>query len=311
MTCALGIKTPIHLHGKIGALLTTVLFSDIFESMLEFSSFCDAHFHLMQSAEYETPFADFDETADYYACTCAHDRQEFYAQETLLAKLKARKNIHLVPSFGLHPQNPLIENADFLEQLLTEGRIGAIGEAGFDLFTQEFKADFARQKKAWRIQLELAAAYQKPLVIHCRKAIDLVFADIPALKKVPAVLFHSFFGGIIEAHALLRKDLNAYFSFGKQILNGNKKSISCVRELPASHLLLETDAPFQTLKNESFTPLSDIRRVYAAAYDLRAAKGSKEAFAAVMKDNFTALYMMRAEADEINDLTKVPPVRET
>ena len=135
-------------------------------------------------------------------------------------------------------------------------------------------------------------------MIHCRKAIDLVFADIPALKKVPAVLFHSFFSGIIEAHALLRKDLNAYFSFGKQILNGNKKSVSCVRELPASHLLLETDAPFQTLKNESFTPLSDIRRVYAAAYDLRAAKGSKEDFAAVMKDNFTALYMMRAGRTE-------------
>ncbi|MGP1459559.1 MAG: TatD family hydrolase [Treponema sp.] len=290
MTFALGIKTPIHLNGKIGVLLTTVLFSDIFESMLEFSSFCDAHFHLIQSTEYETPFADFDDETDYCACTCAHDVAEFYAQEKLLAELKRRKNIRLVPSFGLHPQNPLIENADFLETLLKENRIGAIGEAGFDLFTKEFKADFDRQKEAWRIQLELASAYQKPLVIHCRKAIDYVFADIKALKKAPAVLFHSFFGGIIEARALLAKGLNAYFSFGKQILNGNKKTIFCVRALPTKNLLLETDAPFQTLKSEPFTPLTDIRRAYSAAYALREDSGMPDDFAAAMKDNFTALY---------------------
>lgn len=271
-------------------MLTTVLFSDIFQMMLEFSSLCDAHFHLIQYAEYENAFFDFTETNKYFGCTCSHDIEEFIEQEKQCLLLEPRKNIHLVQSFGMHPQNPLLENADFLEKLLQENRIGAIGEAGFDLFTKEFKNDLERQKKAWYIQLELAKTYSKPLVIHCRKGIDFIFKDIKLLKKLPAVLFHSFFGGITEARSLISKGLNAYFSFGKQILNGNKKTISCVCDLPMKNLLLETDAPFQTLRAESFTALEDIIRVYDAAYSLRQDGIDKADFASILKSNFIELY---------------------
>jgi len=271
-------------------MLTTILFSDIFKMMLEFSSFCDAHFHLAQCAEYEKPFSDFSETKEYFGCTCSHDTEEFIEQEKRCKLLAMHKNIHIVQSFGIHPQNPLLENADFLEKLLKEKRIGAIGESGFDLFTKEFKEDLERQKKAWHIQLELAKTYSKPLVIHCRKGTDFIFADIKLLKNVPAVLFHSFFGGIIEARALIAKELNAYFSFGKQILNGNKKTISCVCGLPMKNLLLETDAPFQTLKAEPFTALKSICRIYDAAYSLREDNINKDDFESALKSNFKNLY---------------------
>ncbi len=288
-------KTAAFLQKPVVAL-TIFLFSDIFKKMLDFSCFCDAHLHLVQCGEYRCSVPDINPSEEYYACTCAHDVAEFLLQEQECRRLAGRTNLHPTLSFGLHPQNPLVENADFLERLLKEERIGAVGEAGFDLFTQEFKADIERQKEAWRIQLELAAAYRKPLVVHCRKGIDFVFADIKRLKAVPAVLFHSFFGGIREARALAAKGLHIYFSFGKQILNGNKKTLSCVRELPLNQLLLETDAPFQTLKGEAFTAPEEIMRIYRAAYALRPDGIPEAQFASALKTNFSNLYGIKTGA---------------
>ena len=263
--------------------------------MLDFSCYCDAHFHLVQCNEYRCSVPDLKLPDEYFACACAHYVDEFLLQERACRQLAGRGNLHIARSFGMHPQEPLVENADFLEHLLKEGRIDAIGEAGFDLFTQAFKADLVRQKEAWRIQLELAAAYQKPLVVHCRKGIDYIFADIKRLKAAPAVLFHSFFGSMREAASLLAKDLNAYFSFGKQILNGNKKTISCVCALPLNRLLLETDAPFQTLKGESFTAPDEIMRIYRAAYALRPDGITEAQFSAALKANFLNLYKIKTD----------------
>ena len=89
------------------------------------------------------------------------------------------------------------------------------------------------------------------------------------LKKIPAAVFHSFAFGPREALSVLSHGINAYFSFGKALQNGNKKSMACVAELPLERLLFETDAPYQTLKGESFTPLGDIKLVYQKASELR------------------------------------------
>ena len=56
------------------------------------------------------------------------------------------------------------------------------------------------------------------------------------------------------------------------------------------NLLLETDAPFQTLRAESFTALEDIIRVYDAAYSLRQDGIDKADFASILKTNFIELY---------------------
>ena len=109
--------------------------------------------------------------------------------------------------------------------------------------------------------MELALKYNKPLVVHCRKANHKLFEYSKQLKKLPEVLFHSFMGPPAEAESLLRHGINGYFSFGKQVLNGNKKVIACVRELPHERVLAETDAPFQTLKGEENTLLSDIKTI--------------------------------------------------
>lgn len=230
--------------------------------------FCDSHFHLIDLLNYSDLNEIFDFLKDelFFGCVCAHNQQKFLHQDFIIKQIK---NVQLIQSFGLHPQNPVLQNADFLENLLKQNKIQAIGESGFDFFNEEFKNNIENQKKAWNIQLDLAIKYQKTLIIHCRKALDLIFADSKRLKNVPAVLFHSFCGGIHQANGILNKGINAYFSFGKQILNNNKKSIECTSILPLNKLLLETDAPFQTLKNENFTKLSSIIDIYNQAFLLR------------------------------------------
>lgn len=261
-------------------------------------TFCDAHFHLVQCTDFQNVSdisASFSSEDAFFGCTCAHDRTEYEAQRKVCEQLSSNKNICLVQSFGMHPQLPLTENADFLEKLLSEGALDAVGEAGFDLYTQEFRENSAAQEEAWRAQIALAVQYDKPLVVHCRKALNRIFRDSAQLRKIRAVLFHSFCGGMHEAEGILGKGINAYFSFCKQILNGNKKSIECVRNLPLDRLLLETDAPFQTLKGEQFTSPAEIRRVYQAAYKIRRETEpqlTENTFCAVLHQNFQSIFRL-------------------
>ena len=195
-------------------------------------------------------------------------------------------------SYGLHPQSAghinIKENAAFLEQLLQQKKLHAIGEAGFDYYTQDFRDHAALQEEMFNIQLELALQYNMPMVIHARKANHKLFEYSRQFKNLPAVLFHSFMGPAREAQSLIDHGINAYFSFGKQIMNNNKKVLDCATKLPLQNLLLETDAPFQYLKGENYTTLQDIVKIYEAFMGLRD-ESSDDIFGQVKK-NFLELY---------------------
>ena len=259
-------------------------------------TFCDAHFHLVQ-----TSHMPFFEGESYRACSCAHEEGEFLRMEGALsvstggavvtaggslvsgnasvtagpvaaapgAASFTPPSARIISAFGIHPQNPDLNRLPFLERLLKEGRIGAIGEAGFDLFTPEFSARIAEQEEAWKAQLALAQDYGLPLVIHSRKATDRFFRDIRELKKLKAVIFHSYAGTKNEAESFLKRGVNAYFSFGKPLINGKKSALECAAALEAGRILLETDAPYQTLKGESETFPEEIERVYKKAAEIR------------------------------------------
>lgn len=255
--------------------------------MLEkFSNFLyfDAHFHLFDCIKLDS----FDNDDKIRACSCAHSVKEFDIQQ---------KYPNIIQSYGIHPQNvgssDINLNLNFLEKLLENNKISAIGETGFDFYTNEFNSFKNLQEDAFNKQIDLAIFYNKPVVIHCRKANEKLFEYSSKLKKLPAVLFHSFMGPITEAQSLIKKNINCYFSFGKQIFNNNKKVISCVQNLPLENLLLETDAPFQTLKNEEKTYSSEIIKIYDGAYKIRYFTGNKksyEEFCLQLQQNFHSLY---------------------
>ncbi len=227
--------------------------------------FFDAHFHYAVCKELGIELPDFGSGISWSGISCAHSKEEFEIQKDAPSCV--------IQAYGMHPQNAAKENIKestaFLEELLSKNLISFIGEAGFDFFTDEFKAAASLQEEIWNIQLELALKYNKGLVVHCRKANHKLFEYSKQLSRLPEVLFHSFMGPATEAQSLLEKGINGYFSFGKQVMNGNKKVISCVKDLPWERVLIETDAPFQYLKGEKYTNLSDIKIITQKMFDLK------------------------------------------
>ena len=272
----------------------------------------DAHFHLADCIR-DSRVKHGNDTTDalslsgltrqsvWYACTCSHSKEEWEItcnhigalREPQGPQLAQRTQIYL--SYGLHPQSAghidIQENAAFLEQLLQQHKLHAIGEAGFDYFNDEFRAQATTQEEMFNLQLDLSLQYNIPLVIHCRKANEKLFEYSRQLKKIPAVLFHSFMGMPNEAKSLLERGINGYFSFGKQVMNNNKKVIACVRELPETVLLTETDAPWQFLKGETHTKPSDIKSIFEAFCQIR--NVSPENLQQSFKNNFSNLFSLK------------------
>ncbi|PIE98787.1 MAG: hydrolase TatD [Treponema sp.] len=187
-------------------------------------------------------------------------------------------------SFGIHPQNPDKKNLVFLEKLCVEKKLTAIGEIGFDLFTEDFRKTLHLQKAVWSEQVWLAVKHGLPIIVHSRKAMPVFFENIDTLKRVPAVIFHGWSGSILEARSFLKKGVNAFFSIGKNLLRKQKRAIAMVTDFELTRLLTETDAPFMTLKNEQFTKSADIRAVVRSFADYRQMDGN--VLAQNIADNF-------------------------
>jgi TatD DNase family protein len=162
--------------------------------------------------------------------------------------------------------------ANTLESLARNGELAAIGECGFDFFGD--RPERVRNEETERVQravfdfqLELAARYGLPLVLHMRKANDLLFSYAKAFNKLPGLILHGWTGPANEALDFLRRCAGARFSFGTSILNGNKKSRESAARLPLSALLIESDAPFQPPR-EAPLPGARLVRAYASFEDL-------------------------------------------
>jgi TatD DNase family protein len=219
--------------------------------MLRYRMFADAHIHLADLLELDPDFPERLAAASnrprngWSCCAASHDEDEWAATEALRPRLPP-----FVSSFGIHPQWAVWKHADFLASLAAEGRIAAIGEAGFDFYGDRPErvrnAENERaQRSVFEFQLELAKRSGLPLLIHLRKATDMAFAYAPGLKLAPAVIFHSFPGSGEEGRSLLARGVNAFFSFGAPVINGNKRAAAACASLPEDRLLSETDAPWQ------------------------------------------------------------------
>lgn len=116
----------------------------------------------------------------------------------------------------------------------------ALGEIGLEYFHQlNPKPQQAEQLAA---QLDLAAEFMLPVVIHCRDAFDDLF---PLLRDHPRNrgVIHSFIGPPEHARAWL--DIGWHLSFnGTVTFKANQFLRDAAMLVPADRLLIETDAPY-------------------------------------------------------------------
>lgn len=226
-------------------------------------------------------------------CASAHEQKEFLFQEAYVQRFPAQGTL----SFGIHPQSSGMEQAEFFSSLVATSRIQAIGECGFDLFDEKFKSTERDQHVAWDFQVELAIISGLPLVVHCRKAMHLIFADVSKLKKIKAVVFHGWPGSLIEAQSLLSRGVHAYFSAGKGILRGDRSLKETAINIPIGHLLTETDAPYMKGKNETHSIPQDIYAVTASIAALR--KIGEQELVSQLYANFRAVFGWYPECAQV------------
>ncbi|MCE5256263.1 MAG: TatD family hydrolase, partial [Spirochaetaceae bacterium] len=162
-----------------------------------------------------------------------------------------------------------------LTDLAKDGKIDFVGEAGFDLFGDtplriRNEKNLAEQKRAFEYQMNLAIRYSLPIVVHSRKATDILMGYGRTLAQVPAVIFHCWPGRLVEAEAFLGKGVQAYFSFGTPILRNGRHAVESCAGLPPDRLLSETDAPFQPPYGEQWTHCGHLKAITAKIAAVRA-----------------------------------------
>ncbi|GAV21001.1 TatD DNase family protein [Mariprofundus micogutta] len=163
------------------------------------------------------------------SCRTIHDLQQRYDL------------IH--PAYGLHPwfcDKHREEDFALLAELL--GACVAVGECGLDFGL--CNTDAETQLRWLRPQLQLAVDFNLPVILHAYKATDMIIGEI---KKQPGLrgVVHSFSGSRQQAQQLI--DRGFCLGFGGAITHPHANRLhELVRQLPLSHMLLETDAPDQT-----------------------------------------------------------------
>lgn len=151
---------------------------------------------------------------------------------------------------GLHPfyiEQHQQAHLQRLEQVLKQHDCVAIGEIGLDTFLKQHKRPdaFAKQQHYFNAQLELATHYQKPVLLHIRKAHAETLAILKAQKFKLGGIAHAFSGGVEEAKALVK--LGFKIGVTGQITNPNAKKLhQVVQAIGAEHLVIETDCPDMT-----------------------------------------------------------------
>lgn len=212
----------------------------------------------------------------------------------------ARQYQAVWPSFGYHPWYVSERTPDWLRQLETflDCIPGAVGEIGLDRWKPDLP--YAHQEEVFLAQLQLAAARNLPVSIHCLQTwgrLHELLRDHP--RPARGLVLHSF-GGPVEMVPALAK-LGAHFSFPGYFLHEHKlRQREAFKRVPPDRLLLETDAPDQLLpENRNRHPLADAEgkplnhpaNILAVYEGLAEFLGEKmESLAARVEENFQNVF---------------------
>lgn len=150
------------------------------------------------------------------------------------------------PTLGLHPTSVNANWEQEIEKMYgySSRKIWAIGEIGMDCY---WSKEFIRQQQdALKVQLELAAKRDLPVIIHSRESTELIINILKECRHLSIKgVFHAF-SGSIETFRELQKLGDWYIGIGG-VLTYKKASIAeTVKDIPLERIILETDSPYLT-----------------------------------------------------------------
>lgn len=176
-------------------------------------------------------------------------------------------------SIGVHPwyiQESWLKQFKEIKDYSPLDTVVAIGETGLDKLC---KTDWSKQELSFIAHVQWANFLHKPLIIHCVKAWDEVFATLTREKISVPVIFHGFSKSLELAQQITKQGY--YLSFGKALENERMQEL--LKEIPHHQFFLETDdadTGIETIYNWAANALS----IDLNALDLQIQKNAKAVF---------------------------------
>jgi TatD DNase family protein len=150
-------------------------------------------------------------------------------------------------AFGLHPvylddhrPEDLQALADWLTRLAGHRQLCAVGEIGLDYFIETL--DRERQQALFDAQLQLAADFNLPALIHVRRSHAAVIATLKRFRLKRAGIIHAFAGSKEEAHEYIKLGFKLGLG-GAATWPQALRMHRVLANLPLASVVLETDSP--------------------------------------------------------------------
>ena len=207
--------------------------------------FIDTHSHL-----YDEAFAGEEDAAVARAVEAGVGRIVFpdidsQTRDAMFAFADRHPGV-IFPCLGLHPTSVDTGWQEELQKMeaFMSRKIWAIGEIGMDCY---WSRDFVKeQQEVLRIQLEMAAKADLPVIIHSRESTELIINILKECRHLGnRGVFHAF-SGSVETFRELDRLGDWHVGIGG-VLTYKKASIAeTVRQIPLERIVLETDSPYLT-----------------------------------------------------------------
>jgi TatD DNase family protein len=186
----------------------------------------------------------------------------------------SRRSVELAASWpgvwataGMHPHDASTwdaEAATEIEELLANPLVVAVGECGLDFF--RMRSPRPEQERALRSQVDLAKAYDLPLVIHVRDAWPEILRVLDE-GSAERVVLHCFSGDAEIAAVCAERGWFLSFA-GNVTYPKNAHLREAAAAVSLDRILVETDSPFlapQRLRGRDNAPSNVVDVIEAVA----------------------------------------------
>ena len=206
--------------------------------------------------------------------------------------LLAKNFASIFITVGLHPNDGITEWEKDIKEIKTwlqrkeELKIVGIGECGMDMHYPDY--NLARQRDAFKAQIELALEHDLALVVHSRDAYDETLRVLEEYRhNITRATMHCF--SYDQPFADLVTGWGFVLGIGGTVTYPKNNELrTIVQNIDLKHVVLETDAPFlppQTFRGKQNHPqyIADIAQYIAQlrgeSFDLIAQQTTRNALA--------------------------------
>ena len=145
---------------------------------------------------------------------------------------------------GSHPDAAdLVDDAliaKYAELCKLHPKVKAIGEIGLDYHYEDIPRDI--QKRAFRLQMELARELDLPVIVHEREAHEDGMKIVDEFPDVTGV-FHCYSGSAEMAKELVKRGYYIGFT-GVLTFKNARKAVEVAASTPLERIVIETDCPY-------------------------------------------------------------------